>query len=307
MLKAELKAIGGKHDGQIIPLATKKFLIGREQDCHLRPNSDAVSRHHCVIVMDEYTVRVRDLGSTNGTFVNGERIQGQVILKSGDRIEIGDLTFEVLIHEQAEVAQPAAAAEQGADAQPTVAPDLQVPEEKAGSRTLTEIPVPDTLSPATQDTTTLSGETTVIQTPQPTVPQGQQPSVESPTPPPATQVPPAAVAPSPTTTPTTPMPAPAAGQPAQPAVDPQLLQQQLQQLIQQQLAQQAGQPAGSAPPKVVVDLPPVRLPDPEETGVKEPPPEQKAEKSKEQKADEAEADPTHVAADIIRKYMRRRT
>ena len=46
MLRAELKVIGGKQDGSTIPLATKKFLVGREQDCQLRPTSESVSRHH---------------------------------------------------------------------------------------------------------------------------------------------------------------------------------------------------------------------------------------------------------------------
>ena len=70
MLQANFKVVGGRHHGKMIPLATKKFLIGREQDCHLRPNSELMSRHHCVFAVDDFSVRVRDLGSTNGTFVN---------------------------------------------------------------------------------------------------------------------------------------------------------------------------------------------------------------------------------------------
>ena len=73
-MQAELKVIGGKQQGSVIPLTMKKFLIGREKDCHLRPNNDLISRHHCVLTVDEFTVRVRDLGSTNGTLVNSERI-----------------------------------------------------------------------------------------------------------------------------------------------------------------------------------------------------------------------------------------
>jgi pSer/pThr/pTyr-binding forkhead associated (FHA) protein len=89
MLQAELKILGGKHQGKLIPLNTKKFLVGREQDCHLRPNSELVSRHHCVFSIDDYAIRLRDLGSTNGTIVNGSNLRGEVILKSGDRITIG--------------------------------------------------------------------------------------------------------------------------------------------------------------------------------------------------------------------------
>ena len=63
MLQSVLKVVGGKHEGKTIPLM-KKFIVGREEDCHLRPNSDLVSRHHCVFTMDDYTLRLRDLGST---------------------------------------------------------------------------------------------------------------------------------------------------------------------------------------------------------------------------------------------------
>ena len=110
MLQAELKILGGKHQGKLIPLNTKKFLVGREQDCHLRPNSELVSRHHCVFSIDEYAIRLRDLGSTNGTIVNGSNLRGEVILKSGDRITIGKLDLEMVIRQA--VAKPAATAVQ---------------------------------------------------------------------------------------------------------------------------------------------------------------------------------------------------
>lgn len=97
MLRVELKVVGGKQHGSLIPLQTKKFLVGREQDCQLRPSSESVSRHHCVFTLDDFGVRLRDLGSTNGTFVNDQRVQGQAILQPGDRILIGKLEFEIVI------------------------------------------------------------------------------------------------------------------------------------------------------------------------------------------------------------------
>jgi len=97
MISAELKVVGGKHAGQIIPLNRRKFLIGREQDCQLRPNSEMVSRHHCVFSVDDYSVRLRDLGSTNGTLVNGDRIRKETVLADGDRILIGNLDFQLVL------------------------------------------------------------------------------------------------------------------------------------------------------------------------------------------------------------------
>ncbi|NQV27675.1 MAG: FHA domain-containing protein [Rhodopirellula sp.] len=96
MLHAVLKVVGGKQDGKLIPLNTKKFLIGREQDCHLRPGSESVSRHHCAITIDDFTVRVRDLGSSNGTSINGKRIIGVHEANPGDKLQIGTLDFEIV-------------------------------------------------------------------------------------------------------------------------------------------------------------------------------------------------------------------
>src|SRR3954447_1263593 len=97
MLRARLRVISGKHRGKVIPIMGSKFLIGREQDCQLRPNSDLISRHHCAISVDPFTVRLRDLASTNGSFVNEQRVNGQVTLKAGDVVRVGKLRFEILI------------------------------------------------------------------------------------------------------------------------------------------------------------------------------------------------------------------
>ncbi len=97
MLAADLRVMSGSHSGDVISLLRKKFLIGREQDCHLRPNSEMVSRHHCAFSVDDFSVRIRDLGSTNGTLVNGQRIRSEVVLEDGDRIVIGNLDFVIEI------------------------------------------------------------------------------------------------------------------------------------------------------------------------------------------------------------------
>ena len=64
-----------------------------------------LSRHHCVFKKDEYSLRIRDLGSTNGTFVNGRRIFSEAILKPGDQVRIADVTFHIFMPRAAEIVQ----------------------------------------------------------------------------------------------------------------------------------------------------------------------------------------------------------
>ncbi len=94
-MDAQLRIISGPFAGERIPVHQAKFIVGREQDCQFRPDSEFVSRHHCVLLLDEYALRVRDLGSKNGTFVNGRRISGEVILQHDDMISLGELTMQV--------------------------------------------------------------------------------------------------------------------------------------------------------------------------------------------------------------------
>ena len=101
----ELQVVGGNCNGQRIRLDFHRFVVGAERDCNLRPTSPAVSRHHCVFKKDEYSLRVRDLGSTDGTFVNGRRIFSEAILKPGDQVRIADVTFHVSLPHAPEVIQ----------------------------------------------------------------------------------------------------------------------------------------------------------------------------------------------------------
>lgn len=64
------------------------FLVGRGSTCDLRIEDDCISRTHLKVVLDGDQWHVRDLGSTNGTFVNGERIT-EAVLPDRSRIELG--------------------------------------------------------------------------------------------------------------------------------------------------------------------------------------------------------------------------
>jgi pSer/pThr/pTyr-binding forkhead associated (FHA) protein len=92
-MDARLKILGGPLSGQSLRLA-RKLLIGRAEDCDLRIESDFVSRYHCILLLDEYSLRLRDLGSKNGTFVNGCRIgTNAIILLHDDNIWIGEVNL----------------------------------------------------------------------------------------------------------------------------------------------------------------------------------------------------------------------
>jgi hypothetical protein len=84
-----LRFISGKYQGGEFPLRpNREIVIGRSSDLDMVLVEDMVSRKHAKIVTDEKGVAIQDLGSTNGTFVNGEKIR-KVDLKDGDRILIG--------------------------------------------------------------------------------------------------------------------------------------------------------------------------------------------------------------------------
>ncbi len=85
----------GKHHGQLIPVAGPTFLIGRGQECHLRPASVQISRRHCALQVRDGKAFVRDLQSNNGTVLNGLPVQGVEELHHGDHLRVGPLGFEV--------------------------------------------------------------------------------------------------------------------------------------------------------------------------------------------------------------------
>ena len=96
-MKIKLKVLKGTGAGKEVRIPTPKCLIGRGEDCHMRPKSEAVSRRHCVIITQKGEALIRDLESKNGTFVNGKTIQRDHVLKTGDKVQVGPLAFEVLI------------------------------------------------------------------------------------------------------------------------------------------------------------------------------------------------------------------
>jgi hypothetical protein len=98
-----LKFISGKYQGGEFPLKNdKQIVIGRSSDLDMVLVEDMVSRKHAKIAISGEKITIEDLGSTNGTFVNGEKVR-QARLKEGDRILIGTSILK-LIHLGADAA-----------------------------------------------------------------------------------------------------------------------------------------------------------------------------------------------------------
>jgi len=121
----------GKFAGQQLQLNRDEFLIGRGEQCHLRPRNEAVSRQHCGIFIQPGRVMLKDFDSKNGTFVNRRRVVGEIELHDGDLLQVADLAFEVRLAIPADAkasTQKAAAA----SVQTTAGSGASTPE-KAGS------------------------------------------------------------------------------------------------------------------------------------------------------------------------------
>lgn len=96
-MRIKLVVVGGKLAGKEIVVRTAQFLIGRDETCNLRPASNMVSKLHCALVTADTGVWLRDLKSTNGTFVNGKKVAERVQLSDGDELRVGPLTLKVHI------------------------------------------------------------------------------------------------------------------------------------------------------------------------------------------------------------------
>jgi hypothetical protein len=81
--------------GREHPLTGDQIVIGRAVECEIVVTSKRVSREHARVRRDGWRVMLEDLGSTNGTFLNDERIMSPTALHDEDRIKVGDviLTF----------------------------------------------------------------------------------------------------------------------------------------------------------------------------------------------------------------------
>jgi pSer/pThr/pTyr-binding forkhead associated (FHA) protein len=86
---------------KVIPVPKEVSVIGRQRNCDFRIPLESISRRHCEVHCDNDNVVLRDLGSRNGTLLNGAKISNaERVLQPGDEIKIGPITFILQIDGQ---------------------------------------------------------------------------------------------------------------------------------------------------------------------------------------------------------------
>jgi pSer/pThr/pTyr-binding forkhead associated (FHA) protein len=134
-----LRFISGKYQGGEFPIASEKpILVGRSSDLDMVLVEDMVSRKHARISMQGEQIWIEDLGSTNGTFVNGEKIK-RTRLKEGDRVLIGTSILKLIASD---------APRDGLDAKrelESVAQARRTSQQRTMSGSIEEVPLPDLL------------------------------------------------------------------------------------------------------------------------------------------------------------------
>jgi hypothetical protein len=116
----ELVVVQGRSSANTIKLSDGVTVVGRHNECQLRIKSSQVSRKHCELFEKKGLLLVKDLNSSNGTIVNGKRIQGQRVLEAGDELTIGPVLLRVA-KAGAGGAAPAAVAVKASDTAVTTA------------------------------------------------------------------------------------------------------------------------------------------------------------------------------------------
>jgi hypothetical protein len=144
MTQFALRFISGKYQGGEFPLRMEReIVIGRSSDLDMVLVEDMVSRKHAKISTAGQQIVIQDLGSTNGTFVNGEKVK-KIRLKEGDRILVGTSIIKlVAVNAEAQPSEAEARARLESNAQRRSAQSGQTQRPMSGS--IEEIPLPDLL------------------------------------------------------------------------------------------------------------------------------------------------------------------
>ncbi len=91
-LKASLVIIEGPNAGKVFAIPGVKACIGREEGVEIHVDDEAMSRTHAAITWEGSEYRIRDLGSSNGTWLNGSKVT-EYALRNGDKLMVGETLF----------------------------------------------------------------------------------------------------------------------------------------------------------------------------------------------------------------------
>lgn len=106
-MKVSLQVLtSGKMQGKVIPISANQFLIGRDPECQLRPASPLISKKHCALFRKGNALFVKDYGSTNGTYVNEDKVTDEAECRDADVLKVGPLEFRVQIEVSAPTPPP---------------------------------------------------------------------------------------------------------------------------------------------------------------------------------------------------------
>lgn len=103
----QLVIVRGRSEAKLHRLGPGVTVAGRQEGCQLQVMASLVSRKHCEFFEQKGHLLVKDLNSSNGTFVNGEKVEGQRVLQHGDEVSIGGVRFKVENLDASGVAKPA--------------------------------------------------------------------------------------------------------------------------------------------------------------------------------------------------------
>jgi len=136
----DVKLVMFKPDGRRkdIPVTTGTTVIGRGENCDLRVPLLSVSRRHCEVSMGDDGLKVKDLASSNGTYVNNGRVN-ESALEAGDRLVIGPVVFTVQIDGVPEEISPVRATEQAAGADEVIDLEADVVGDVSDEETITRL------------------------------------------------------------------------------------------------------------------------------------------------------------------------
>ena len=108
-MKWAIRFLNGQLAGQILPLQEGRYILGRGEDCQIVVPDEGISKKHAALEVDEQGVFIQDLKSSNGTFINGVKIQESDIQKK-ERVSVCKTTFDIVnAEEQQSAALPAPA------------------------------------------------------------------------------------------------------------------------------------------------------------------------------------------------------